>query len=113
VSAGADETGGEQKSPEELRAEIEQTREDLGDTVQALADKSDVKAQARDRIAAVKQTAQQKKDQFISKAKTATPESASAGAQQVAATAQQKPVPFTAGGAFAAGVLVGWLVGRR
>lgn len=105
--------GGGEKTPQELRQDIEQTREELGDTVEALAEKTDVKAQAKDRIAAVKSTAQQKKDELIAKAKAASPDSASAGAQQVASTVQRKPVPFTAGGAFAAGALVGWLMGRR
>lgn len=64
MTHAADEIDGEQKSPEELRQEIAETREGLGDTVEALAEKTDVKAQAK------------------------------------------------AGGAFAAGVLVGWLAGR-
>lgn len=113
MTAEADEAGGQQKSPEELRHEIDLTREELGDTVEAMAEKTDVKAQAKKRVSAVKQTAQQKKDEFVSKARQATPESASAGAQQLASTVQRKPLPFAAGGAFAAGVLLGWLVGRR
>ncbi len=108
MSAAADETGG-QKSPDELRQEIEQTREELGDTVEALAEKTDVKSQAKNRMAAVKESARQK----VSQAAQASPDSASAGAQQVASTVQGKPLPFAAGGAFAAGVMVGWLVGRR
>jgi hypothetical protein len=36
-----------EKSPAELRAEIDQTREELGDTVEALAEKTDFKARAR------------------------------------------------------------------
>ena len=43
---GADAVG-ENKSPEQIRADIEQTREQLGDTVEALAEKTDVKAQAK------------------------------------------------------------------
>jgi ElaB/YqjD/DUF883 family membrane-anchored ribosome-binding protein len=113
VSDAGDETISEQKSPEELHREIEQTREELGDTVQALAEKTDVKAQARDRVAAVKDTAHEKKDEFVSKAKHATPDSASAGVQQAVSMIQKKPVPSTAGGAFAAGLLLGWLLGRR
>jgi Protein of unknown function (DUF3618) len=38
---------GEQRSPEEIRRDIDQTREDLGDTVAAVAQKADVKAQAK------------------------------------------------------------------
>jgi hypothetical protein len=37
-------------SIEELRAEIKQTRAELGETVQALAAKADVKARARDQL---------------------------------------------------------------
>ncbi len=107
-----EEDSDQQKSPEQLREEIKETREELGDTVEALAEKADVKAQAKDRLSVVKDTAQQKKDEFISKAKDAAPDSASAGAQQVVSTVQQKPVPFTIAGAVAAGVLIGWLLGR-
>ena len=37
------------RSPEQIQADIEQTREQVGDTVEALAAKTDVKARARDR----------------------------------------------------------------
>ena len=36
-----------QETPEELRREIERTRRELGDTVEALSQKADVKEQAR------------------------------------------------------------------
>jgi ElaB/YqjD/DUF883 family membrane-anchored ribosome-binding protein len=115
----ADQTGnggdatGETKSPEQIRAEIDQTRDELGDTVEALAEKTDVKAQAKHRIAAVKDTAQTKRDEYAAKAKQATPESASAGADQLASTVKDKPVPFAIGAAFATGCATGWLLGRR
>ena len=111
MSAASEES--QQKSREEIREEIEHTREELGDTVEALAEKADVKGQAKDRIASIKDTAQHKQAKFASRAREATPESARAGAQHVASTVRRQPVPFTAAGAFAAGVLVGWLLGRR
>ncbi|CAN5566207.1 DUF3618 domain-containing protein [soil metagenome] len=43
----------ERKQPDEreqLREEIEKVREDLGETVEALANKADVKGQARDKV---------------------------------------------------------------
>lgn len=40
-------------NPDELMAEIERTREELGDTVEALAAKADVKARAQQRAAEV------------------------------------------------------------
>lgn len=101
------------KSPEEIRDEIEQTREELGDTVETLAAKTDVKMQVKKRIAQVKDTAQDKKDQFASQAREVTPDSASAGAEQVVSTVRSRPLPFTALAAFAAGLLVGRLLGRR
>lgn len=110
MSAAAGE--GRQKTPEEIEAEIEQTREELGDTVEALAEKSDIKAQAKNKIAQVRDTAQHKKDEIASRAREATPDSAGSAGQQLASTVQRKPVPFAAG-AFAGGVLVGWILRRR
>ena len=37
----------QQQTPEEIRREIERTRSELGDTVEALSHKADVKEQAR------------------------------------------------------------------
>ena len=37
----------QQQTPEEIRREIERTRSELGDTVEALSQKADVKEQAR------------------------------------------------------------------
>ena len=45
----------EQQTPEEIRREIERTRLDLGDTVEALAQKADVKEQARIKKAEVQE----------------------------------------------------------
>ncbi|MFE2416357.1 DUF3618 domain-containing protein [Streptomyces hokutonensis] len=42
-------------STEELREQVEATREELGETVEALAAKADVKARAQDKAHAVKQ----------------------------------------------------------
>ena len=100
--------GDQEKSPDELRRDIEQTREQLGDTVEALAEKTDVKAQAKLRADSLKGTARQKRDEVTAKAKAATPESANAGAQQVVGAAKQNPLPVAAAGAFVAG----WLIGR-
>jgi Protein of unknown function (DUF3618) len=118
------EGAGEAKSAEEIRTEIEQTREQLGETVEALAEKTDVKAQARNRIASAKETVADnlgtaretvagKADDFTTRAREGTPESAGAGVQQITATVQEKPLPFAVAGAFVAGMLVAWLLGRR
>jgi ElaB/YqjD/DUF883 family membrane-anchored ribosome-binding protein len=115
---------GEARTPEEIRADIEQTREQLGDTVEALAEKTDVKARAQEEIESAKanvaetisgarDTVSQKAGEFAGRAREATPESASAGAAQLGSTVQEKPLPFAVAGAFAAGLLIGWLLGRR
>jgi ElaB/YqjD/DUF883 family membrane-anchored ribosome-binding protein len=115
---------GEPQSPEQIRDEIERTQQQLGDTVEALAHKTDVKAQASARIDAAKESIQETvhgaresvsetKDELLTKVKQVAPDSAGAGAQQMSATVQEKPLPFATAAAFASGVLVGWLIGRR
>ena len=44
-------------SPEELREDIERTRQELGETVEALAAKADVKGQARQKASQIKEQA--------------------------------------------------------
>jgi Protein of unknown function (DUF3618) len=44
----------EEKGPEEIREEIEETREELGDTVAAGAEKTDVKKQAKAKVEDIK-----------------------------------------------------------
>jgi ElaB/YqjD/DUF883 family membrane-anchored ribosome-binding protein len=109
----AEEEQQDTRSPEEIREDIEDTRAELGDTVEALAGKADVKGQAKERVEDVKETARQKKDEVFGKVKQASPEGAGATAQQVSATAQENPLPFAVGGALVAGFLLGRLTARR
>ena len=97
----------EQRSPEAIQRDIEQTRENLGDTAAELAQKADVKGQAKAKVDSAKHSAQEKKDEIFGKAKAAAPDSVGSGAQSVASTAQQNPLPFAVGAAFLVGVLVG------
>jgi hypothetical protein len=97
----------EQRSPEAIQEDIEQTRENLGDTAAELAQKADVKAQAKAKVDSAKHSAQEKKDEIFGKAKAAAPDSVGSGAQSVASTAQQNPLPFAVGAAFLVGVVVG------
>jgi len=96
------------RSPEEIRADIEQTREEVGDTVEQLAAKTDVKAQAQERVAGIKGNVRQKADELKAKAGSATPSSAQQGGQQVVTTVRSNPAPF----AFAGAVLLGYVIGR-
>jgi len=45
--------------PDEIRAQIEETRHELGETVEALAAKVDVKAQVKDKVEATKEALEQ------------------------------------------------------
>jgi hypothetical protein len=109
VDTSADEG---QRSPEEIQREIEETRADLGDTVEALAGKADVKSRAKERIESVKGDARQKKDEFVSKAKAQSPDGAAEGAQQLSAKAKENPLPLAVGGALVAGFILGRLTSR-
>jgi uncharacterized protein DUF3618 len=102
----------EQRSPQEIHEDIEQTREELGDTAAALAGKADVKAQAKAKIDSAKESAQHKKAQLFGKAKEATPDSIGSGAESVASTAQKDPLPFAVIAAFVVGVAVGRILRR-
>lgn len=114
------------KSPEQLRAEIEQVRASLGDTAAALAAKTDVKARARDKAEELKRTAATRKDTLIARSKTAvapagdgstaaTPVQARAGSAmtQLRERARRNPVQSAVLGAFAGGFALGRLTVRR
>ena len=101
------------ETPEELRADIERTRQDLGDTVAALAEKTDVKARARDKVAEVKSTVTEKRTELMGRARKSSPDGATSAATQVKMKAQQNPVPTAALAAFVGGYLFGRITRRR
>jgi hypothetical protein len=111
--------GSEEKSPDQIREEIEDTREELGDTVAAVASKTDVKKQAQAKVEDVKAQASAKADEtkakvkeLGAKAKGAAPESPAEGVQQARALTEQNPKPFAIAGAVIA-VLILWRLLRR
>jgi ElaB/YqjD/DUF883 family membrane-anchored ribosome-binding protein len=108
-AASADEA----KSPEEIRDDIDRTRADLGDTVEALAAKTDVKGQAKQRVSEVKDKVQHKREELTGKARGATPQSARDSGQQVVAKVRENPAPAALGGAVLVGFILGRLTGRR
>ena len=57
------------RTPEEIRADIEHTREELGDTAAALAQRADVKARAHEKVEETKAKVSHKVDE----AKAASP----------------------------------------
>jgi ElaB/YqjD/DUF883 family membrane-anchored ribosome-binding protein len=103
----------EAKDPEQLREEIEETRRELGDTVEALAAKADVKSRVREKVEATKESAAHKKDELLGKARETSPDSVSSGASQASQKARENPVPTAAIGAFVGGFLLGRLTKRN
>lgn len=101
-----------EQDPEQLRSEIEQTRQELGDTVEALAAKTDVKAQAKRKVEETKASVAEKKDELLGKTRNASPAAATDAATQLAAKARSNPLPVAAAAAFLAGFLLG-RSGRR
>jgi paraquat-inducible protein B len=80
--------------PETLRRDIEQTRSELGATVEALSQKADVKSQVKEKV---------------DEGKVQLRERQEAVRKDVA----ERPAPFAAGAAVGVGVLVLWAVRRR
>jgi ElaB/YqjD/DUF883 family membrane-anchored ribosome-binding protein len=118
----------EARTPDQIKADIEHTREELADTAAALAEKADVKARAHEKVEETRARITGKVDEAKAKvtgtagvakekAADATPSSVAAGAQQaagsVAETAKSNPIPATLVAGFAAGVLIGWFVASR
>jgi predicted component of type VI protein secretion system len=112
MSTTPQQDGEQTRSPEEIRADIEQTREQVGDTVEALAAKTDVKAQARQRLDTVKGSVRAKTDQAKAKVQAATPANAQQGGRQVVTKVRENPAPLAVGGALLAAFLIGRRSGR-
>ena len=111
--ASTDETRADERTPEQIEADIDKTREELGDTVEALAAKTDVKARAKEKVTETKETLSEKVSGIGDSARDAAPDSASAGAQQAAALVKENPEYTALGGAFLAGVIFGWIARGR
>jgi ElaB/YqjD/DUF883 family membrane-anchored ribosome-binding protein len=99
-------------NPAELRAEIERTRRELGDTVAALAEKTDVKARAKEKAAEVRETVTQRSSELVGRAREASPDGANSAAGQIRGKAQEHPVPTAAIAAFVGGFILGRITGR-
>jgi ElaB/YqjD/DUF883 family membrane-anchored ribosome-binding protein len=103
----------ETRSPEEIRADIEQTRAEVGDTVEALAAKTDVKSQAKQKVDELKGNVRQRGESLKTRAQSTTPESAQESAGQVVTRVRENPAPAAIGGAILLGFLLGRISGRR
>jgi ElaB/YqjD/DUF883 family membrane-anchored ribosome-binding protein len=99
--------------PAALRADIERTRQDLGDTVAALAEKTDVKTRAKEKVSEVRHNVTEKKTELVGRARESSPDGANSAAVQVRAKAQENPIPTAALAAFVGGFLFGRITKRR
>lgn len=102
------------KSPEQIEAELERTRGELGDTVAALADKADVKQQAKTKAEETRRAAQEKATEAAEAAKQTlgeAPEKAGQATHRALAGARENPVHVGVAALVVVGVLV--LLRRR
>jgi ElaB/YqjD/DUF883 family membrane-anchored ribosome-binding protein len=103
-----------ERGPEQIRADIEQTRRDVGDTAAALAQKADVKAQARAKREQIKTRIREKASDTARRVGERTPPPVKRAASSASTTVKQHPVPVGVGAAALVGaVLLGWRLRRR
>jgi ElaB/YqjD/DUF883 family membrane-anchored ribosome-binding protein len=103
-----------QRGPEQIRADIEHTRREVGDTAAALAQKADVKAQGRAKLEEIKARLRGKAQDTAHRVGERTPAPVKHAASTASTTAKQHPVPIGIGAAALVGaVLLGWRLGRR
>jgi uncharacterized protein DUF3618 len=97
--------------PSQIREEIEETRAEMGDTVDALAYKADVKTRVKESIADKRERLIQQVQGTTHRVGEATPDGQQMkeGAQQAVGVAQENPIGLAVGG-LAAGFLVGMLL---
>ena len=96
------------QDPSKIREEIEETRSQMGDTVDALTHKADVKGRVKESITDKKERLQEQMRGTTSKISDATPDGGDVkqSAQQAVGVAQRNPIGLALGGV-AAGFLIG------
>lgn len=99
------------QEPSQIRQEIEETRAEMGDTVDALAYKTDVKSRVKESIADKRERLVEQVRGTTHKVGDATPDGQEVkeGARQAVGIAQENPIGLALGGV-AAGFLAGMLL---
>jgi hypothetical protein len=103
------------QDPDEIRREIEATRAGLGETVDAIGYKTDVRARARDKVTDTKDSIVEKatgtKDSIVGKVAGAAPDTGQAKerARRAAGVAQENPLGLALG-SVAVGFIAGMLI---
>ena len=92
------------QDPDAIRQDIEQTREQMGETIDAIGYKADVKSRAKESV-------KEKVGGVMGRANDATPSTGDMkqGAQQAVSIAQENPLGLAVG-AVAAGFIAGMLI---
>jgi Protein of unknown function (DUF3618) len=80
---------------EDVRADIERTRQQLGETVEALAAKADVKARARQKVSGARDQAAQRVSRLRKQATARAGQPASSGNNRAALAAAAAAAAFT------------------
>jgi ElaB/YqjD/DUF883 family membrane-anchored ribosome-binding protein len=99
------------KDPSEIREEIEQTRGDMGETVEALGHKADVKTRVKESVADKRDRVKERITGAGSTVGDATPDAdeVKQGAQRAVGVAQENPIGLAVG-SVAVGFVAGMLV---
>ena len=99
------------EAPDRIRAEIEETRADMSETVDAIGYKADVKSRAKDNLQDKKESIMGLKDKVVGGASDRTPDSAEVKhqAKKAASVAQENPLGLAIG-AVAVGFVAGMLI---
>ena len=99
------------EDPQAIRDEIETTREQMGDTIEAIGYKTDVKSRAKESVMQKTDAIKDKVTGVVGRASDATPDSGEMkdGAKKAAGIAQENPLGLVIGAAavgFVAGMLI-------
>jgi ElaB/YqjD/DUF883 family membrane-anchored ribosome-binding protein len=99
------------QDPDAIRDEVEQTRERMGETLDALGHKADVKTRTKENIGGKVETVKEHLGMATDQVSGATPDGAQVkqGARRAAGIAQENPLGLAVGAA-AVGFLAGMLV---
>ena len=99
------------QDPDAIRQDIEQTRGQMGETIDAIGYKADVKSRAKESVTDKTDSIKQKVGGVMGKANDATPSTGEVarGAQQAVSVAQENPLGLAIG-AVAAGFIAGMLI---
>jgi hypothetical protein len=100
------------QNPAELRDQIALTRAELGETLEALAEKTDVGARARRRLEATRHGLGERRNGVAGRLREAAPDSAARAADQVGKLTAERRTLLVLGALLLAGFVL-WRLGDR